>query len=625
MSRTGRVAGILSIIILALGLSPSCREAAPPPAPAPDQPKPDPVTVPVVQPFLALVEADAFFYLGMRDWRGLEIFNFVRTAQKLRIIPRFKEMMDPGMPDFPQRAGTERRLRELAELREKVSLRELLGGEFALIVFPGQSGSPPVPALIIRLPEGKAELYTDYFREVAFLFSGEEGAEEDSGFTGLVFYSFPLPETSLRVTWCRAGDILIAAAEAGRVEAIVARQFGRGEASPLAVDRIFQESFRGLDPSARGVFYLSVRPLTEFIAAEISREQARRQDGSVPSGAEMERAGFYLRGIRRLIETVQRIAGTFDFSPEGYREEIRYYLDEENGSPAFLDLVKTAPRSWDVLDYIPAGAADISAGFFDPDKAYRSLLSFIAAGSEEGRAARNRWEEQQAASGIRVEEEILSWLGDEFAFTTFSLPRSLFDPGSWALLFRCESPPDLARFLEDLAERARTENLNVVEEEHGGTAFRVLYLPIPLFPVTPTAGRVGDFLVVASRKDVFTGIVDTYAGQAPSIRQDPDFRRLEGELGNEGSAIFFSRLEDKIEALISTIRSSASMIGLLLPPPGSEGEDGEPLGPDSRQVMDLLNDFTRVLEDLKIFRFRAGVSLYRDGYIQAKSVVEIAR
>jgi len=137
----------------------------------------------------------------------------------------------------------------------------------------------------------------------------------------------------------------------------------------------------------------------------------------------------------------------------------------------------------------PGRAAEISAGFFDPDKAYRSLLSFIAAGSEEGRAARNRWEEQQAASGIRVEEEILSWLGDEFAFTTFSLPRSLFDPGSWALLFRCESPPDLARFLEDLAERARTENLNVVEEEHGGTAFRVLYLPIPLFPVTPFPGR----------------------------------------------------------------------------------------------------------------------------------------
>ena len=41
--------------------------------------------------------------------------------------------------------------------------------------------------------------------------------------------------------------------------------------------------------------------------------------------------------------------------------------------------------------------------------------------------------------------------------------------------------------------------------------------------------------------------------------------------------------------------------------------------------MDLLNDLTRVLEDLKIFRFRAGITLYRDGYIESRSVVEIAR
>ncbi len=620
MRENGRVRGVLAASILVFGVLSSCRESEPPPS-AP--PAPSASSAPAVQPFLALVGEDAFFYLGMRDWKGLEVFDFIQTARRLRIIPRLKEITDPGMPDFPERPGAERRLKELAALREKVSLRELLGGEFALAGYPGRSGGPPVAALIVRLPEGKAEGYTDYFRRLVLIASGEESVSTESGFPGLVLYSFPIPETEQRVTWCRAGDLLFAATDRERVEAMAALRLARGEFSPLAADKVFQESFRGLDAAARGVLYLSVKPLAAELSAGIRRERAKRADLPDFPGPELARADYYLRGMRRAAETVDRVAAAFDFGPEGYREEVRCYLDEKDGSRVLLDLVKREPRRWKSLDYVPAAAADLSAGFLDPGKAYRSLLDFAAAGSEEGRAARERWEEEQSAAGIRVEEDILSWLDDEFAFSTFSLPRSLFDPGSWALLFGCRSAADLDRFLEGLAERARAENLNVVEEEHGGVSFRVLYLPIPLFPVTPTAGRVGDFLVVASRKDVFTAIVDTYAGRAPGIRQDPDFRRLEGELGSEGSAIFFSRLEDKIEALVTTIRSSASMLGLLIPPPGAEGEDGEPAGPDSRQVTELLNDFTRVLEDFKVFPFRAGVSLYRDGYIQSRSVIEI--
>lgn len=619
MRATGRTIGILTAAILASGVFSSCRESEPPPPPTP--PASAAAEVPAVQPFLALVGDDAFFYLGMRDWKGLEVFDFIRTARRLRIVPRLKEIADPGMPDFPERPGAERRLKELAALREKVSLRELLGGEFALIGYPGRPGGLPVAALIVRLPEGKAEAYTDYFRRLALLASGEESVVTESDLPGQVLYSFPVPGTEEMVTWCRTGDLLFAATDRARVEAMAALRLAPGGSSPLAADRGFQESFRGLDASARGVLYLSVKPLAGAFAAEIRRERPALQGD--PAAA-MKRADYYLRGLRRAVETADRVVASFDFGPDGYREVVRCYLDEKGGSRALLDLIRQKPRNWKSLDCIPAAAADVSAGFLDMGKAYRSLLDFTA-GTEEGREALKRWEDKQALTGLRVEEDILSWLGDEFAFTTFSLPRSLFDPGSWALLFGCRSPADLDRFLEWLAERARAENLNVVDEERGGVSFRVLYLPIPLFPVTPAAGRVGDFLVVASRKDVFTGIVDTYAGREPGIRQNADFRRLEGELGSEGSAIFFSRLEDKIEAMISTIRSSASMIGLLLPPPGAEGEDGEPAGPDSRQVMDLLNDFTRVLEDLKIFRFRAGITLCRDGYIESRSVVEIAR
>ncbi len=621
MRKIHRVWILPLVLILSAGIFFSCREADPPP-PAVPVPSPEP-PAPRVQPFLELVAGDAVIYLGMRDWRDFEVFNFIGTARRLRIVDRFKELMEPELPDLPDRPEAERRLRELAELREKISLQELLGGEFALAVFPGGPEGILVPALVLRLPEGQVDLYTDYIHRLAArsLPEGEEPGEEGE-FLGLELHTFPLPDLEKRVVWCRSEDILIAAVGRERVEDIAARLLGRVEGPSLAGDETFLHSYAGMDPAGRGVFYLRVHPLTDRIAGLLQREYPETAPDGVPL-PEREKAGYYLRGARKIIETVDRVAGAFDFGPGGYREEVRYYLDEELGSRVLLDLLKREPRSWEVMDYIPEGAADVSAGFFDPEKVYRPLVNFLADGLREGREFRELWAEKQAEAGIRIEEDILSWLGDEFAHCTVSLGSSLFDPGSWALFFRYTSAEKLDLFLEDLLARAREAGLNVVGEEYRGTAFHVLYLPLLLFPVIPAAGRVGDFLVLASRKDVFTGVVDIHAGRRPSIRANPDFRRLEKELGAEGSGIFFSRLEDKIEALITTIRSSSAMLGLFLPPPGAEDADGEPLGPDSRQVMDLMNDLTRVLEDLKIFRFRGGISLYRDGYIESRAVIEI--
>lgn len=612
MSQVRRLAITIFALAIAAGAVFSCREGDPP-APAPDPPPA--AAGGTAQPFAGLVGSDVFCYLGLRDWKALEIFDFIQTARRLKIAQRLKEIMDPGLGGLPRSESAGLRLGRLAELRQKVSLRELLGGEWALALFPGEPSAPPVGALILRLPEGEAGDYAEYFRELIALspFGDEAGEVAEIDFSGRTIYTFPLPGEETRAAWCRSGDILVAATDRKRVEKIVSRQLGREGGPALAGNRAFRESFRGLDPGARGVFYLEIRPLAASLAEAVA-------DFELHEGGQ---AVYYLGGLLRAIGTVERIAGNFDFDPRAYREEFRLYLDEAGGSRALLDLLTIPPRSWEVLNYIPAGVADFSAGFLAPEKVYRPLTRFIAAGPGGGGELVKIWEEKQEEAGIRVEEDILSWLGDEFAFCTVTLGRSLFDPGGWAFLGRCASPGDLDRFLSGLARRARAEDLNVVEEEYGGWDFYTLYLPVPLFPVTPAAGRVGEFFVLASRRDILTGIVDTYDRREPSIRQDPDFQRLESRLGDRGSAIYFSRLEDKIEALISLIRSSASLVALLLPPPGAEDESGEIAGPDSRQVIELLNDITRVLDDFKIFRFRAGVSLYRDGYLQTRSVVEI--
>ena len=214
-------------------------------------------------------------------------------------------------------------------------------------------------------------------------------------------------------------------------------------------------------------------------------------------------------------------------------------------------------------------------------------------------------------------------MGDEFAVSTISLSRSLFEPGSFALIFKVTSEDRLEIFLEKLLSLGIKASMNIVIEEYGGFTMRILYPPIPLFPVNPTVGRVGDYLVLASRKDVFISIVDTYLNDEKSIRENPDFIRMQERIGDRGSGICFTRLEDKIESMITLIRSSASMVGIFLATaePASDTDPSSTL--DSREIISLLNDITLVMADLKVFQFWGGVSRYENGYIEINEFVEI--
>jgi len=153
---------------------------------------------------------------------------------------------------------------------------------------------------------------------------------------------------------------------------------------------------------------------------------------------------------------------------------------------------------------------------------------------------------------------------------------------------------------------------------------RTVYLPVPLSPFNPTIGQVGEYLVLASRRDTFENIVDTFLKDKKSVRQNPDFIRMRKRIGNRGTGIDFSRLEDKIESAVTFIRSSSSMMGMLMATVSSPDEEMvPPTSPDPQEVIALLNDITKVMEDWKVFKFRGEVSRYREGCIEVNDFVKI--
>jgi len=578
-----------------------------------------------VQPYLRLMPADTFLYLGFKDWKVLRnetgAFDFIKTARRLKIGPRIREMLEAGREIPP---GLEQAVRQLEDLRDRISLWEILGGEIAIGGFFVGKEEPPVLAFCCRLSEGKEELYTDYFTELLALpgLSSDQLAEVETDYLGETLISFSLPGIFPgRLCRSTVGDTFIFSTRIEGVRLILSRLKGEEEKA-LVEQPAFREYFQGLDLSAKGVVFLDSGQLIRY--ADDHLESILTPGGSLWNGeTNPTEILYYLKGIMKVIGTVSAIAGNSDLTDDGYRETVRLYLDEKEGSRALLEVLQRSPETRDLLDYIPAGVADLSMNYVAPEMIYRPILDFIINEPVRGRELADTWEKAQEHLGFNLEEDLFSWMGDEFAACTISLSQSFFEPGSFALLFKVTSEKKLDSFLEKLLSLGMESSMNIVIEEYGGFTMRILYPPIPLFPINPTVGRVGDYLVVASRKDGFISIVDTYLKDEKSIRENPDFIRMRERIGDRGSGVFFTRLEDKIESMITFIRSSASMIGLFVAS-AQPASDTEPSSaPDSHEIISLLNDITRVMEDLKVFQFWGGISQYENGYIEINEFVEI--
>ncbi len=586
--------------------------------------------------FKELMPRNTFLYLEFRDWVYLRdktpALDFLETARELGLGPRIRELLKSReeIDSKTRRAG-----REIETLREKMSFWEVFGADAALVGFAWDKGVKPTLAFLCRLPEGKGEYYEARFKELIGLsgLAGKQLVETTETFLGETLTSVSSPEIRVesKPTWSRVGDVFILATRREGARELLSRLKGMKAEDSLEKNERFQKTLAGMDVDARGLFFLDVdaavtlaRRLYGNRKEEIVRRlrEVQAKGGEELNRADLSRARYYLKGLLKLAGSFDAVGGEFDFTEDGYRARVRYYLDEIKGSKSLLSLIRTPPRDWRVLDYIPAKVAGVEVGYWNLAKVYRAVLSFITANPDHGKLAAGVWDEILKKADFDPEEDIFSWLGEEYAFSTITLARTMIDTGSFALLVEVKSEEKMeaavARLLA-FGEAQWGSPLNIVEEEYDGVKMKVVYLPIPLLPLTPTLGKVGDFLVLASRKETFREIVDTRAKKEKSIRKAPDFIRMRERIADRGTKMTFSRLEERTEAMISLIRNSSAFIAMAAAADAAQS-DGGPPPPD---LAGLLNDIARVMEDLKVFKTWGKSTSFSDGYLEFREFIEI--
>lgn len=576
---------------------------------------------------LKVMPKNTFMYIGFRDWKVLRdqtgAFDFLKTARRLKVGSRIKKLFQQQKEVTPEiRAAAER----LEEIRAEISLWDLLGGEVALAGFTDEDGRYPCLALLIRLPGGKEKIYEDYLSELAGMAGEKRGWEfKESAYLDEKITTVTVPEAKIdsRPSWCRLGGMMIISSREEGIRELIARMKGRDDSPGLLDSPLFQRVFSGLDPAARGVTYIHPPAFTAW-ARKLYRIHKNKLDDKLQAekktqAVESRQVVYYLKGLVKLTETIEVITGNFGLSDEGYWEKNRIYLDPEKGSKNLVALLQRPPKDWDLLDYIPAGTAGAGTGYLNFGFLYRSLLDYLSRDPVRGKVLVERWRGLQDKLGFHPDRDLLSWIGDEYAAVTLSAPTSMMDPGSFAYLLKVTSEEKMERAIDRLFSLLEKQSVTIVEEEYRGSKMRIVYLPLPMFPLTPTLGKVGDCLVLAGRKEDFRQIVDVYKKDKPSIRSEKDFQEMRRRIGRAGTDFTFTRLEERTDSLVTLIRSSSSMVGMMAASK-AETESARP-----EEIVSLMNDIALVLEDLKVFKLMGMTSRWQGEYLEVSKFIEIGK
>lgn len=168
----------------------------------------------------------------------------------------------------------------------------------------------------------------------------------------------------------------------------------------------------------------------------------------------------------------------------------------------------------------------------------------------------------QAQTGIDVEKDLVSWIGNEVAFDVAGVNRSGFFPlpevaFTIATKDREKTRATLAKVEGLVSEAARARAsipLQWQEADYQGQTIR--FAPTPLgdgltiaYAVTP------DFAIVASSKDLIQRMLDAGAGREPALPSNPDFGAMTKFYPDQANAIGFVNIErilGEVEDLMGT-------------------------------------------------------------------------
>ncbi|NQT83872.1 DUF3352 domain-containing protein [bacterium] len=471
-----------------------------------------------------LVPQDAAYFdtsVGLDEiWASVVKSNFWKQLTSLRFWD--ETGVTAGLEEFATGFSEEIG----AELSTE-NIMSLLGKEVAVAVYATPGETPGISGYLLCRgnPKSVAE---DFVQKTfgAMKRAAEEAGEDafkDSVYKGTKITSIKSDEIPVEIEYGFVGDVfaLGVGTTPPQLKKIVDLAGGTGDS--LADDPNFKKVVAASKMTTgryAGTFYVDLPKVGQLFSA---------LEGAVPMPMA---AGF--SGMKESLSMPIVIGGT------GYidRGEVVRLVSLPTGetSDKLIELsLGTPPAAGTTINYVPASTLAYAAANSTPDweKMWPLLLE--------------QWEKQGAAPamnmilgqiegalGIKTAEDVIPWVGNEFAVLFADIDtKAGFPYPKFALMVKIKDKPKAKAFLQKfgaiIKELSEETGFKFEKSLHQGYSLNsvTIMMPIPMpISLTPCYGVVDDFLIVASSADLVKEMIDTSKGSGKSLASDPTFKAL---------------------------------------------------------------------------------------------------
>jgi len=173
-------------------------------------------------------------------------------------------------------------------------------------------------------------------------------------------------------------------------------------------------------------------------------------------------------------------------------------------------------------------------------------------------APASKIDEFEAKMGLSVEDDILPAFGDEIGGYIADIQMGGLVPIPKILLFTEIKNKSKA---EHLLGKLKTHPLAVFQDEnYNGIPIKYIALPFGE-SVQPGYCFLGDYLLIATSRQLLRGSIDTFGNTSKSLRADRDFRAIDFGLTDKNRGIYFIKIGqviDKVKGIVKWVNQWVS-------------------------------------------------------------------
>lgn len=360
------------------------------------------------------------------------------------------------------------------------------------------------------------------------------------------------------------------------IEVLERREFGE---DTLAENELFKEAIATLPEPRSSTFFLNVTEINQSLENGLNMLrafQAMSGDEEMAKGIEAAEAALgILRNVKAYASAKQNV------TDEIQRTYGRLIADPAIAETPLGFLLKKEPAPLDFQGYLTRKTGSFQAsnllGLGDIWTGVRNLAEMIP----DAQPLLGELEKLESEFGFLIENDLLSWMGDEWCLARPVMDLDAMVPVNRAALAVRVTDREKAKAGLDKLKTLITETLKAPvapETEVYRSADLVTFrLPIPIIPIAPSWALDKDAFILSTHDSLIREMLDVKSGSSSGIERNSYFRAMEDYLPETANRLTFQ----DIEAEFYTYREGMKRVSSL-------SEMGEQFMPEDQQIPFML-------------------------------------